>query len=123
MKTKYHKLEEYATKDGSIIRELMHPDKHDNSNQSLTEAVVAAGHDTVLHKHHRSEELYHVLEGKGILLLDGERIELHARDTVCIKPGLPHKLVNTGKLQLRILCCCTPPYSHEDTELLENNHG
>lgn len=26
---------------------------------------------------------------------------------------------NTGKTPLKILCCCSPAYSNEDTELLE----
>ena len=36
-----------------------------------------------------------------------------------IAPGVPHKLWNTGAEPLVLLCCCAPPYSHEDTVLLE----
>jgi hypothetical protein len=32
-----------VTKDGSGIRELMHPDRHGNRNQSLAEALVPPG--------------------------------------------------------------------------------
>ena len=39
-------------------------------------------------------------------------------DTLCIKPGTPHHIKNTGTTPLHILCMCSPPYSHEDTELL-----
>jgi mannose-6-phosphate isomerase-like protein (cupin superfamily) len=50
----------------------------------------------------------------------GERVfEVHAGDTVCIPPGTPHRIRNTGAGSLRILCCCSPAYSHEDTELLQ----
>ena len=42
-------VEAYVTKDGSVIRELMHPNVHGNSNASVAEAVVAAGQTTSLH--------------------------------------------------------------------------
>jgi mannose-6-phosphate isomerase-like protein (cupin superfamily) len=42
-----------------------------------------------------------------------------AGDTVVIPPGARHKLWNTGAEPLKLLCCCAPPYSHEDTFLTE----
>jgi mannose-6-phosphate isomerase-like protein (cupin superfamily) len=36
-----------------------------------------------------------------------------------IAPGVPHKLWNAGPDPLVLLCCCAPPYSHDDTVLLE----
>ena len=58
-KTEFEKFEPYITKDGSIIRELMHPSVHGNPNQSLAEATVPAGGKTLLHKHRITEEIYH----------------------------------------------------------------
>ena len=40
-------------------------------------------------------------------------------DTVVIATGVAHKLWNTGEEPLVLLCCCSPPYSHDDTVLLE----
>ena len=40
-------------------------------------------------------------------------------DTVLIPPGTPHCIETVGAIPLRILCCCAPAYSHEDTELLD----
>ena len=59
LKTNYNKIRPYTTKDGAIIRELMHPDVHGNSNQSLAEATITQGTATALHRHKRSEEIYH----------------------------------------------------------------
>ena len=39
-------------------------------------------------------------------------------DTVAIPPGMPHCVNNTGDQPLKILCACSPPYSHDDTFLL-----
>jgi len=43
MRTRYTEISAYQTKDGSQIRELMHPDHHGNRAQSLAEAVVFSG--------------------------------------------------------------------------------
>jgi len=119
MLTRYHDIPPYPTKDGSEIRELMHPQQHGNAMQSLAEARVAPGQRTVLHRHHRSEELYHVTAGQGRMTLGEQRFPLQCGDTVCIPPGTAHCIENTGQDTLVILCCCAPPYDHGDTELLE----
>jgi hypothetical protein len=41
-------LATYITKDGSIIRELMHPAVHGGNNVSLAEAIVPAGVETLM---------------------------------------------------------------------------
>jgi mannose-6-phosphate isomerase-like protein (cupin superfamily) len=117
-KTHYADAEAFLTKDGCIIRELMHPAVHGNANQSFAEAIVAAGCGTQLHKHRRSEEIYHVTEGAGRMVLGAETFAIRQGDTICIPPGTPHRVENTGKTELKILCCCSPPYSDDDTELL-----
>ncbi|UCG11387.1 MAG: cupin domain-containing protein [Deltaproteobacteria bacterium] len=117
-KTKYDDIEPYTTKDGSIIRELMHPDVHGNSEQSLAEATIPIGSSTTLHQHPDSEEIYHITAGSGCMYLGVEVADVVVGDTVCIPPGTPHRVENTGRTVLKILCCCSPPYSHTDTELL-----
>ncbi len=114
----YAKADPFVTKDGSIIRELMHPDKHPGRAQSLAEATVPVGGETLLHVHRRSEELYHFTRGEGRMTLGEETFEVRPGDTVCIAPGVPHRLKNTGGEPLVLLCCSSPAYSHEDTELL-----
>jgi mannose-6-phosphate isomerase-like protein (cupin superfamily) len=119
LKTEYENVEPYITKDGSIIRELMHSTVHGNSNQSIAEATVPAGGKTTLHKHGLTEEIYHITEGSGIMTLGSEKFEVRKEDSICIQPGTPHRIRNTGEKELKILCCCVPAYSHEDTELME----
>lgn len=117
-KSRYASAKPFTTKDGSIIRELMHPTVHGNANQSLAEAIVAVGMGTKLHRHHRSEEIYHVTEGEGRMMRGDEIFAIIPGDTICIPSGTPHRVENTGNTELRILCSCSPPYSHDDTELL-----
>ncbi len=118
MHTRYADIPAYLTKDGSEIRELMHPSLHGNSQQSLAEAIVAPGATTLLHRHHLTEELYHITAGTGLMTLGDAQFPIAPGDTVLIPPGTPHNVTANGATPLHILCCCSPAYRHEDTELL-----
>jgi mannose-6-phosphate isomerase-like protein (cupin superfamily) len=118
LKTSYNEIRPYTTKDGANIRELMHPKAHGNSNQSLAEATITPGTATALHRHNLSEEIYHFTRGKGQMTLGEKSFKVTMGDTVCIPPGTLHRLENTGNESLKVLCCCAPPYSHDDTELV-----
>lgn len=86
----YNKIVAYTTKDGSKIRELLHPSIHANSNQSLAKATMASGMRTHLHKHLQTEEIYHILVGQGLMTLGQEQFAISTGDTVCISPGTVH---------------------------------
>ena len=109
----------FITADGSSIRELAGIPTGNAANQSLAEATVPVGGETFEHFHRASEEIYHFTSGTGRMRLGGQEADVRAGDTIVIAPGVPHKLWNTGDEPLVLLCCCSPPYSHEDTVLLE----
>ena len=117
----YATVPPYRTKDGSEIRELMHPTVHGNQAQRLAEATVPAGARTLLHRHLLTEELYHITAGQGLMTLGDDRFPVAVGDTVCIPPGTPHCIEALGDGPLRLLCCCAPAYAHDDTELLDDN--
>ena len=119
MKTSYVDIAAYQTKDGSEIRELLHPGTPAHGRQSLAEAIVQPGRKTILHRHHETEELYHVTRGKGQMTLGTKAFAIETGDSVRIPRGTRHCVENTGNVPLHVLCCCSPAYSHEDTELLE----
>jgi mannose-6-phosphate isomerase-like protein (cupin superfamily) len=118
-RSRYSEAHPFITKDGSEIRELMHPDRHGVRSQSFAEAIVQPGRTTVLHMHRRGEEIYHVTRGRGRLTLGNEILDVAAGDTICIAPGTPHRIANSGEGPLHILCACSPAYADADTELLE----
>ncbi len=87
--TVYDQAQAFLTKDGSIVRELMHPVRHGNARQSLAEATVPPGTRTVLHRHARSEELYYIVAGEGRMFLDHDTFAVTVGDSICIPPGTP----------------------------------
>ena len=110
--------EPFTTRDGSTVRELIQVGDGAR-NQSLAEAVVPPGGETIEHLHRRSEEIYRFVSGRGRIRVGDAEDDVEAGDSVLIAPGTPHKLWNAGDEPLVLLCCCAPPYTDEDTELLE----
>ena len=109
----------FVTLDGSEIREVAGPAVGNALNQSLPEATVPVGGETAEHFHRESEEIYFFTHGQGRLRVGQEVRDVDPGDTVVITPGLRHKLWNTGAEPLRLLCCCSPAYSHDDTVVTE----
>ena len=104
------RVESFVTKDGSFIRELHHTEA-----QSLAEATLEPGQATERHYHRATEEIYFVIKGSGDMEVDGRTERVRPGDAILIPAGAWHTLVNDGTSELRILCCCVPPYSDEDT--------
>jgi len=112
-------VEAFTTKDGSEIRELL---AHRNSCirlQSLAEARIPPGESTAPHHHTQTEEIYYLLEGQGRMQIDDELRDVGPGDAIAIPPGAVHQITNIGDGVLKLLCCCAPPYEHEDTVLVE----
>jgi mannose-6-phosphate isomerase-like protein (cupin superfamily) len=108
--TSIDEVEAFVTKDGSTIREL-----HHTAVQSLAEATLEVEQATERHYHRVTEEIYFVLKGQGKMEVDGQTSQMRPGDSVLIPPGAWHTLENNGTSELRILCCCVPPYAHDDT--------
>ncbi len=103
----------FITKDGSTIRSILDRTNAPVEKQSLAEAQVPAGGATQRHYHKLSEEFYFILEGRGQMEIDGETRDAGPGDAILIPAGSWHTI--TAGTALRFLCCCAPPYSHEDT--------
>jgi mannose-6-phosphate isomerase-like protein (cupin superfamily) len=103
----------FTTRDGSTIRSVLDRTNAPVQNQSLAEATLPAGGSTERHYHKLAEEFYFLLEGSGVIEVDGARAEVTAGDAILIPSGAWHQI--SAREPLRFLCCCAPPYSHEDT--------
>src|SRR4051812_36203433 len=59
-------------------------------------------HDAKLHYHANTDEIYHVIAGHGIMVLDEEEVELHPGVVVYVPRGVRHKAV--GELTVLVVC-------------------
>jgi mannose-6-phosphate isomerase-like protein (cupin superfamily) len=107
--SRYADLEPFTTKDGSTIREYLHTEV-----QSLAEASLTPGQATQRHYHRVAEEIYLIVEGGGTMEVDEVTNEVGPGDAILIPVGAWHELL-AGLDGVRLLCCCVPPYTHDDT--------
>ena len=103
----------FTTKDGSTIRSILDSTNAPVALQSLAEASLPEGTRTDRHYHKLSEEIYFLLEGTASMEINGEVREVGPGDGILIPPNAWHQI--SAVTDIRFLCCCAPPYAHEDT--------
>jgi mannose-6-phosphate isomerase-like protein (cupin superfamily) len=104
--------------DSSYLRELLHPDKEPlDIGYSLARAIVKPGQKTLPHRL-KSAEVYYVLEGSGLMHIDGERAEVEPGQTVYIPPQAVQSIENTGPNDLEFLCIVDPAWRAGEEEIL-----
>jgi len=110
--------EEFIAGDGSLLRELLHPDKDAVViRYSLAHAKVAPGERTIAHRL-TTAEVYYILSGRGRMHIDGESGEVGAGCVVYIPPGAVQYIENTGRSDLVFLCIVDPAWRRENEEVL-----
>ena len=60
------------------------------------------------HKHVVQEQVYHVLEGEGIMEIDGKRQVVRKHDVIFLPPGIEHSIANSGLVDLVFLVVTSP---------------
>ena len=113
--------EPFTTADGSTIRVLLDAALGGAREQSLAEATLAPGQATQRHYHARSEEIYFLLDGEGEMEVEGESARVRIGDAILIPAGAWHQIRASEGQELRFLCCCSPPYRHDDTFFAERD--
>ncbi|MFP6858970.1 MAG: cupin domain-containing protein [Roseibacillus sp.] len=58
--------------------------------------------DAKLHYHERTDEIYYIIDGEGVLVLDDEEVKVHKGVVVYVPRGVKHKAV--GKLTVLTVC-------------------
>jgi len=60
------------------------------------------------HVHAVQEQVYHVIEGEGLMELDGEPRVVRRHDVIFIPPGVEHAMYNSGLADLVFVVVTTP---------------
>ena len=80
-----------------------HPDDFETLVNFMHETTLPKGTSVGLHEHKGNEELYYVIEGKGEMIVDGEKRAMEAGDVCLTKDGSKHTFRNIGDTDLRII--------------------
>jgi mannose-6-phosphate isomerase-like protein (cupin superfamily) len=95
-------------------------DDESDPGVSIARATVAPGMTTVLHSLKGVDERYVIIQGTGVVTMEGlAPTEVRAEDIVIIPRDTPQKIENTGKGTLVFYCICTPRFTNECYKALE----
>ena len=66
-----------------------------------------------LHRHKVQEQVYHVLEGEGLMEIGDETRVVRRHDVIYLPPGIEHSINNTGVQDL-VFIVVTSPVTDEE---------
>jgi len=111
-------LTAWPSKDGCRIKEIIHPGQTGTDlGVSLAWAEVPPGGSTVPHRLAMTE-IYFVLEGRGVMHINGQEAEVGPGQAVYIPRQRTQFIKNIGPGPLRFLCVCHPAYDPEGDEVV-----
>ena len=100
---------------GAELREVISPENSLLERVSVNEVALSPGVSSEEHYHIGCEEVYFILEGEGVVHLEGESFSVSRGDAVFIPPELSHRIENPTDVPLRFLSISSPPFSREKT--------
>ena len=90
------------------------PNKMEKSTIFRSERVMVGlnafepGQEHALHAHDGMDKIYHVIEGQGLFLLEGDDVPMQAGVLLVAPEGSPHGIRNTGTGRLLVLVILAP---------------
>lgn len=110
---------EYLTEEGCYITELLN--NPDYPEASIARARVKPGVVTRWHRLKDTVERYYILQGKGIVQVGAlPPTEVNPGDTVVIPAMSPQRINNIGQDDLIFLAICTPRFTKDTYEDIED---
>lgn len=106
--------EDYLAEDLAVAKEFMGASNTCLKNLSIAEIRIPPGVTVKKHYHLASEETYHIVEGSGVMHLDGEDTRMVAGQAVAILPGQWHSIHNPNETALKMIVTCAPAWAFED---------
>jgi len=93
---------------GALSKFLVHPD---TAGSRLIDHRISCYQPKAYvapHRHKVQEQVYHVLEGEGLMEIDGKRQVVRRHDVIYIPPGVEHAIYNSGLSDLIFIVVTTP---------------
>ncbi len=102
---------EFVAGDGTLLRELLHPDRDYpfGGRYSLAHAIVEPGKQSRRHRL-TSSEVYYILSGHGVMHINTDSATVAPGDAFEIPAGATQWLENTGTGPIAFLCIVDPAW-------------
>jgi mannose-6-phosphate isomerase-like protein (cupin superfamily) len=93
---------------GALSKLLVHPDTTGSRHIDHRISAYQPKAYVAPHAHKVQEQVYHVLEGEGLMEIEDERRVVRRHDVVFLPPGVRHAIHNTGLTDLVFLVVTAP---------------
>ncbi len=93
---------------GALSKALVHPDTTGSRLVDYRISTYQPMAHVERHVHKVQEQVYHVLDGEGLMTIGDERRLVRRHDVVFIPPGVWHAIENTGLGDLTFIVVTTP---------------
>jgi mannose-6-phosphate isomerase-like protein (cupin superfamily) len=98
---------------GGQVSRLLFAPQLGSTRLAVTWVRGEPGSQQGLHAHHESEQVYVVVRGRGLMIVDDEALEIEAGGAVLIPAGGRHAIRNVGTEPLEYISATAPPFPAE----------
>ncbi len=99
---------------GALSKPLVMPDTARSQHLDYRISMYQPKAYVKKHSHKVQEQVYHVLEGEGVMHVGGEDRVVRKHDFIYLPPGVEHSIENTGLVDL-VFIVVTSPVTDEES--------
>lgn len=92
----------------SLSKLLVNPENSTTATLDFRLSITRPGGIIEEHAHAHAENLYYVVRGNGVIMLNGTRHPIRANTVIFIPPGVRHGLTNSGLEDLVMVVLAAP---------------
>jgi mannose-6-phosphate isomerase-like protein (cupin superfamily) len=100
---------------GALSKPLVMPETAGSQHIDYRISMYQPMAHVKLHRHKVQEQVYHVLQGEGLMEIDGETHVVRMYDYIFLPPGVDHAISNTGLVDLVFLIVTAPVIDDGET--------
>jgi mannose-6-phosphate isomerase-like protein (cupin superfamily) len=93
---------------GALSKLLVHPTTTASSQIDYRISHYRPMAYVEMHAHQVQEQIYHILDGEGLMEIAGIRRVVRRHDVIFIPPGIRHAISNTGVTDLTFIVVTSP---------------
>jgi mannose-6-phosphate isomerase-like protein (cupin superfamily) len=93
---------------GALSKPLVMPETASSRHIDYRISMYQPMAHVARHHHKVQEQIYHVLEGEGLMEIDNAKQVVRRHDVIFVPPGVEHAIANTGVADLVFLVITSP---------------
>jgi mannose-6-phosphate isomerase-like protein (cupin superfamily) len=93
---------------GALSKPLVMPETLNSKHLDYRISMYQPMAYVARHSHREQEQIYHILDGEGLMEIAGEPRVVRKHDVVYLPPGVEHMISNTGLTDLVFIVATSP---------------